>query len=457
MRIIKPLWFWAKLALLVIIAVWLYLQPGEITITANDQVFDIPFGVGAIVLFLGILISASLIAGLRGLLTIPKHLRDKWRSSRREKGWNILTDSVVNLSLHQSGKAVKQTERAKKLLDDHPLAGLLSAMAKRHNGQKQMAETEFHLLTDRSDIRPAGQMQLIDLAMEREDTERADHILQDMLGDHRKNTRLLELGVQTAVDLHDWDRAIDYLNRLKKYAPDDQLSHDRRLACVYILRAQHKSHPLGDLKTAYDLAGYLGPVTAHYAHQLINEGRVKKAQKIILASWGDHPSMDLIGPWMKILGQRQSDASATDRHQWAEKLADVNPDHPLSHRLLAKTALEAELFGLADTHLDQAMAAGADQGLYRLKAALANQSDQSLRAGDHYLQLAATAPPPPNWVCQNCGHVMDEWDPICVACGGFDTAVHTLPTAQNRYFLTGQPSKKPSANLFLPNKTDHGL
>ncbi len=454
MGIIKPLWFWAKLAVLVIIAVWLYLQPGEITITANDQAFDISFGVGAIAIFFGILITARLIAGFRNILAIPKHVRDKWRAGRREKGWNILTDSVVNLSLNQSGQAVKQTERAKKLLDDHPLAGLLSAMAKRHDGQHQVAETELHLLTDQSDIRGAGQMQLIDLAMNRGDMERADHIIQDTLNNHRKNTRLLELGVQTAVVLRDWDRAIDYLNRLKKYATDGQLSHDRRLACVYILRAEHKSNPLGDLKTAADLAGYMGPVTARYANQLMAEGRLKKSQKIILAAWGDHPSMDLIDPWMNILGHRQSDVSPTDRHQWAEKLADTNPDHPLSHRLLAKTALNAELFGLADTHLDKAMAAGADQDLYRLKAELARVSDQNLRSADHYLQLAATAPSAPHWVCQNCGHIMDEWHPICAACDGFDTAVHTLPTAQNRYFLTGQPSKKSSGNLFLPDKAD---
>jgi HemY protein len=451
MRILKPLWFWAKLAILAVIGVWLYLQPGEITIAANDQVYEFPFGIAAIAVFFAILILSSVIAGLRGLLTLPGQLQDKWRAGRREKGWDLLTDSVVSLSLNQSGQAVKLTERAKNLLNDHPLAGILSAMAKRADGQTQVAETELHLLTDRPRVRAAGQMQLIDLAMDHGHMERADHIIQDALGRHPKNTRLIELGVETAVALSDWDRAIDYLTRLKKYTSDNNLAHDRRLACVYILRAQHKTHPLPDLKSAYDLAGYLGPVTARYTDQLMAEGRVKQAEKIIRRHWTEHPSPEAADSWMNILDTRQDSPSATDRHQWAEELADENPDHPLSHRLLARSAMAAELYGLADTHIEAALQAGADADLYRQRAELAKQSDQDLRSADHYLQLANSAPPAPHWVCQNCGNVMDEWEPICPVCDGFDTAVHTLPTAQNRLFLSGQATTKINQkNKLLP-------
>jgi HemY protein len=294
-------------------------------------------------------------------------------------------------------------------------------------------------------------MQLIDLAMDRGDMERADHIIQDALDRYPKNDRLTELGVQTAVALSDWDRAIDYLTRLKKYGSDSNLAHDRRLACTYILRAQHKTHPLPDLKSAHDLAGYLGPITARYADQLMVEGRVKKAEKILSQHWADHPSLEVADSWMNILTTRNGNPSATDRHQWTEELTDQNPNHPASHRILTKSAMAAELYGLAATHLEAALQAGADAELYRLKADLAKQSDQDLRSADHYLQLATSAPPAPHWICQNCGNVMDEWEPICAVCDGFDMAVHTLPTAQNRLFLAGQTSaKNTQKNKLLP-------
>ena len=46
-----------------------------------------------------------------------------------------------------------------------------------------------------------------------------------------------------------------------------------------------------------------------------------------------------------------------------------------------------------------------------------------------WLTRALTAPRGPQWVCDNCGTIAGEWEPVCSNCGTFDGLAWTTPKA----------------------------
>jgi HemY protein len=65
--------------------------------------------------------------------------------------------------------------------------------------------------------------------------------------------------------------------------------------------------------------------------------------------------------------------------------------------------------------------------------------DHMVRA---WLAKAITASRGPQWVCENCGHVHPEWQPLCASCDIFDTlAWQEVP--QSLAALTGPTQMLP--------------
>ena len=109
------------------------------------------------------------------------------------------------------------------------------------------------------------------------------------------------------------------------------------------------------------------------------------------------------------------------RAKAAQQLTAGLPEHPESHLLLARTALDAGVVGEARRHLDAAEKAGMDQRrLWLLRAELEEDDRGDTEAGRlaqrDALRRAAEAGPDPGWRCEACHSAQAEWRAACPVC-----------------------------------------
>jgi HemY protein len=156
-----------------------------------------------------------------------------------------------------------------------------------------------------------------------------------------------------------------------------------------------------------------------------------------------------------------------------ERLAAQNPNARETHLAVAEAALEAQLWGEARRHLDQALSAPAPPFIARLPnpapfAIATDPYEDTMLAGptprlclmmarleeaEHgvglasreWLDRAVTAMPDPRYVCAACGGESLEWRSLCPHCGSFDALVWRTPAWAAASSTLPIPTKPPSA------------
>jgi HemY protein len=161
-----------------------------------------------------------------------------------------------------------------------------------------------------------------------------------------------------------------------------------------------------------------------------------------------------------------------------ERLAAQNPDARETHLAVAEAALDAQLWGEARRHLEQALNAPAPPFIARLPnpapfaiplAAAENPSlvgptprlclmMARLEEAEHgvgpesreWLDRAVTAMPDPRYVCTTCGGESLEWKTLCPHCGSFDALAWRTPalaTAGSTLPILAKPPSTESREL----------
>ena len=123
------------------------------------------------------------------------------------------------------------------------------------------------------------------------------------------------------------------------------------------------------------------------------------------------------------LAQFALETAPTDlaRVKAAEQLAEVAPNDPESHFLLARTSLQAGLTGEARRHAEAAHQGGMNQKrlwllMAELEAKEHGDTETSHAAQRDALQHAAAAEPDPVWRCDSCGKPQAHWQAACPYC-----------------------------------------
>jgi HemY protein len=195
----------------------------------------------------------------------------------------------------------------------------------------------------------------------------------------------------------------------------------------------------------------LAPSAAHHARLLLEDGRTGPAAKAIERAWRTIPHPDLA----QVFGAIHDGATPLDKFKSFERLASQNPDARETHLAVAEAALDAQLWGEARRHLEQALNAPAPPFIARLPnpapVAVPPAADENpspagptprlclmmarLEEAEHglgaeareWLDRAVTAMPDPRYVCASCGGESLEWRSLCPHCGSFDTLSWRTP------------------------------
>lgn len=413
--------------------VWLSDNPGHVAFSWQGWHVETTAGVamGAVAVF-----AAAVAALYRFWLFItsaPQRVSGVLKDRRRNKGYRALTLGMVAAAAGDGAEASKQAGRAENLLDKPDLALLLKAQAAQLNGDETAAQTFFLAMLENEETEFLGLRGLLGQAMKAGDDERALDLARRAKAMQPKSRWLDDILFDLESRRGRWALADDTLKRLEKSDTINDAARRRRRAVVAYgrsLEAEGQGNAAEAYKwaqKAFNFDPSLVPAAVRLAEQAAADGRNRKARTTVEKTWAKNPHPALLAPYFAGLDA----VDGLKRVKAAERLLTLQPDHAESHMALAGAAMDARLWGQARQHLERAIELGlVTRRVYGAMAALADQAgDELSAAGDarpmaratDWLQLAASAPTDPAWVCDQCGAVQAGWTPHCPKCHGLDT------------------------------------
>jgi len=397
----------------VVVAVAWYLAglPGNVTAQIGGVTFQAAVSVVAVALlatFVALYILSRLIGAL---VRLPRVLRARRAAARRGGGDIATTRALVALAAGETGDARREAARGRRLLGDTPQTLLLAAEAGRLAGRADEAEAAFQALAARPDAAFLGYRGLLRGAVEREDWIEAARLARQAEVAHPGAAWLREERARLAIRTASWTEAL---------AMADADAPKAALATAAANAETDPGRALRLARQAWKEDPSLVPAALAYARRLRELGREKRAQVVIRQSWAIAPQPDLADFALAPI------ADKLVRVQAAQTLTKSNPDHPESHLLLARTALEAGLLGEARRHAEAARDGGLNQRrVWLLLARIEDEEHGDTEAGRlaqrEALRHAATADPDPAWNCISCHAPQPIWQPACPLCGAAGT------------------------------------
>ncbi len=435
----RVLLFCLKAAVLVGLAFWLVLRPGEVSIEWFGYRLDT--SVGILILAVAVLaaVAALMYRFWRFLLQAPRDLAQRVRAGKRQRGYQALTQGMVAVAAGEREEAARWARKADTLLDEPPLTMLLSAQAAQLSGDEAAARRYFTAMLDNEETRFLGLRGLLTQALREGDETRA---LDLALRAHALRPRtpwvlhsLFDLS-QRRGDLETAERALEESVRAKALPRPEA---ERKRAVLLLERAlsarRHGSARNGGdgaaldlVRTAHKLAPGLIAASALFAELLIEADDGRKAARVIEAAWALAPHPELARLYLVA----RPNPDSIERLKTLGRLAERNRSHPETHLARARAALEARLWGEARRHLEAAAGPGGLEGrpresVCRLMAELEEEERADAEAARAWLTRAAGAARDPGWVCAPCGAVAEIWSARCGKCQAFDALAWTAP------------------------------
>jgi HemY protein len=437
------IFFLAVLCIAVVGVVWVVQHPGDVTLQWQGWRLDTSVGVLAIAVLLFAGLTAMLYRFWRFLIHVPAEISMALRNRRQRKGYTALSSGMVAVAAGDATEARRQARRAEALLSSSaPLTRLLSAQSAQLEGDEKAAERFFNEMLEDPETKFLGLRGLLTQAVKAGKRERALELARQAYRLQPKSEWVASTLFELQSANGSWLNASSTNDDMARKRLIERPDADRRRA-VIAFELSKEADAVGDtdkalkeLKTACDLAPDLIPACVALMRRYIAANQHRKAVSLAEKIWARTPHPDLLEPYLE--AKKAPDGIA--RVKAAEKLATINPQHAESHIALARTALDAALWGEARKHLKEA---GAGEGLEpaaricRMMAELEERENSDLAKAREWLVRAATAPVDPKWVCTACGNAVNEWSAHCGNCHTFDSLHWATPP-----HISGLPAPK---------------
>src|SRR6266404_2527328 len=162
---LRTLFFFLKLAILLAVAVWLAERPGQVSLVWLGYRIDTSVGILlALVLVLAVIV-ALLYRLWRFLVRSPRQIARARHDKRRREGYRALTQGMVAVAAGDAAEARRQSKKAGLLLDEPPLTLLLAAQAAQLDGDEAAARRYFEAMLERPETSFLGVRGLLMQAM----------------------------------------------------------------------------------------------------------------------------------------------------------------------------------------------------------------------------------------------------------------------------------------------------
>ena len=432
-------------------------HPGQVEIVWQDWQVETSVGVLAAAAVLAGLSIALLFWLVSLILDSPRAFLRHRRERRRRAGYRALTRGMVAVAAGDPQEAQRCARRADALLADPPLTLLLSAQAAQLGGDETAAKKFFTAMLDRPEMEFLGLRGLLNQALRAGDRGTALRLTERAATLRPDTTWVVESLFELEAREARWEAAQETLAQAvkRRIIPRERARH---LRGVILYELSHAAIANGDRGRGRSLAAQAQSLTpdlaapaAHHARLLLQDRRTGPAARAIESAWRTIPHPDLAQVYAAI----HDGEAPLDRLKSFERLAAQNPDARETHLALAEAALDAQLWGEARRHLEQALSAPAPPVIARLPnpapfPVMPDPDEDTSLAGptprlclmmarleetEHgvgpesreWLDRAVAAMPDPRNVCATCGGESLEWRSLCPHCGSFDALAWRTP------------------------------
>jgi HemY protein len=449
---VRLLWRFALLLAAAILFAWLADRPGSVTINWLGREIQMSVLVAVALAISGLVGLSFIWQILRRLLRSPTAAREFWRFRKHRKAYESLSKGIIAAGAGDAQSASRHAAVAGNTLSDEPLVNVLAAQAAQLRGDKDGVKRIFAEMAKSPDTELMGLRGLFSEARQSGDLVAALHHAEKALA---KNPRLpwastAVLQVQTARKL--WLAAAQTLEQQGRSGLLDKAEANRKRAALLTAEAlaledESRDRALDLAIDANRLDAALVPAACIIARCHIASGNVRKAQKIIRATWelAKHPDL------VELMARTVAGDGPEIRFERVRDLVGPAEDHLESAHALAKSALAARRLDVARAALSMHIS---DRPPARICALMGEIEDADGDKGKsrEWFARAVHAPRDPMWVSD--GVAAPRWVPVSPVTGEIVPCEWKVPFDVLPQSALDQENPLPAMPALMPKTAD---
>ena len=399
---------------------------------------ELSFGaLQAALLVLGLLVSFWLVLKLLGLVVAllrfingdETALSRYFDRNRERRGFEALSDGLMALASGDGRDAMAKARKADRLLNRPDLTNLIMAQAAVANGDRQTAKATYKKLLKDPKTRFVGTYGLLQQHLQDGDTEVALKLAEHAFALKPRHGETQDVLLKLQAGQEDWRGVRTTLTAKLKHGSLPKDVHKRRDA-VFALSQSRDLRAEGKLEEAQAyaveanrLAPGLVPAALLSAEGHREQNNVKQASRILRAAWQLAPHPDLAAGFAALA----PDEASVARLKRFGQFTKGTESHPETKMLMAELYVAMADFDAARQALGDLAKTDPTMRALTILAAIERgdgADDQSVR---RLLTQAISAQRDPQWICDNCGHVHHDWEPVCLNCEAIDSIAWKRP------------------------------
>ena len=382
--------------------------------------------------------------------------------NRERRGFEALSAGLMAIASGDGSEAMAKARRADKLLRRPNLTNLVIAQAAVASGDSRTARITYKKLLQDPKTRFVGVHGLLKQTLISEDMETALKLAERAFALKPKHEETQDVLLKLQAGQKDWVGIRSTLKAKLRHGSLPKNIHKRRdgvfaLSQAMELQAEGKfeeGHRLA--LEAHRLSPALVPAALLVARGYIKKKKPKLVVRTILAAWGMGPHPELATVFAEI----EPDEAPSDRIKRFQKLTKILPKHPETKMLLAELHIAASNFKKARSVIRGLAKSDPTMRSLTIMAAIERgegADDQTVR---QILTQAISAQRDPHWICENCGDVYQNWEPVCLSCGAIDSVSWKRPpqsesvSSEMLPLIVGQMAKPEKDLMSLPTDDD---
>lgn len=343
--------------------------------------------------------------------------------NRERKGFDALSEGLMALASGEGNIALAKAAKAEKYLKKPALTNLLTAQAAEMAGDTRKAEETYRKLVEDEQTRFVGVRGIMKQKLAAGDTDTALQLAEKAFALKPKHVETGDVLLRLQAEKEDWTGARKTLSAKLRNGQLPRDVHKRRDAVLALSEAKDI---LDDDKSieareaaieANRLSPDLIPAAVMAAKGYIEQGKPRYAARVLKKAWEARPHPDLAATFAAIA----PDETPSARIKRFAALTKINPTHPESKMLLAELHIANEDFPEARRALGTLVETDPDARSVTLMAVIERGEGATDTVVKGWLARALSVPRGPQWICENCQHIHNEWKPICENCSSFDT------------------------------------
>ncbi len=398
---------------------WLADRPGRVAINWMGRDIEMSVLVAATLLIISFFVLYWLWNLIRRVWRTPSTAREFWKFRRTQKGYASLSRGIIAANAGDAQGAAEHAAIASKALTSEPLLDVLNAQSAQLQGDRAGVKRAFEDMTKRPETEVLGLRGLFAEAKQAGDLAGAIGFAERALALNPRLAWASTAMLQIQSARKDWSSAAATLATQGKSGLLSRPEADKKRAIMLTADAiaiedRDRDRALKLANEAHDLDPALVPAALVAARCQIANGSMRKAVRIITATWAKSPHPDLA----QLLAQAKTDDGPEERFERVRDLAGNTENSLEAAHALARAAVGARRFDAARQTLQPHLVDAPQARLCALMAEIEEAQGDKGRARE-WLARAITAPRDPMWVAD--GVAAPRWTPVSPVTGEITT------------------------------------